>query len=407
MNKTILTEQFRLHGPGIALGAAVLLGLFALFSSPAEAANVTKLPAVVSSLPKVNERIVTRFSLTTFERMRHRQLSLGATFMPDSGSGYGSGYGPAYGEEIHEGDIIYEGDVTYRGQSCGCRNCRGNLGLAGLFCNTNGQLWFQNYGDFVTQQSRNGIPGYKADSYGFSFGYDFQSTPCSIWGVALGGSFSNARIRNTHQKMETDSFLVALYGARTNSVWNLMGTIGYIYSSFDAERQEMNLENLLRSEHHGNTLFGSFEISTALFQDGLSVSPFLAYDIIGMRRKEFSEKSVFGWEIEKRTHWSYLQTLGLRFERSYYAQGGWLVNPSLSLGWLHDYGSRHIRMSGSAWDGDVYTFRSTPMNKNRFAVSLNVSASLQNHTTMFLRYDGEYNKHYNAQTIQFGFGFGY
>ncbi len=417
MKKTILPNTLRFC-------SVILVGLFALFAAKTEAAThyVTRLPAVVSTLPKVSERIVTRFNQAAFERLRHRQLSLGATFMPSYGaSSIGGGVvnggcscGGNHGGEIFvnpvsepvEGEIIYEDNTTFRGQAYGqpcylapCRPC-------GLFTG-NGSLWFQNYGDFVTQQNRNGFNGYKADSYGFSFGYDFGSTANSIWGIALGGACSDTRIRNTDQTMDTDSFLVVLYGARTNSVWNLMGSLGYIHSSFETQRREWNTQDLLQAEHHGNTFFGSFELSTALFQDGLSVSPFFGLDIIGMRRKEFGESGLPNWEVEKRSHWSYLQSLGLRFERSYYATDGWLVNPSLSFAWLHDYGSRHITVRSTSTGSDSYTFKSTPVNKNRFAVSLNVSASLQNNMSLFVRYDGEFNRHYNAQTVHCGVGLAY
>ncbi len=107
----------------------------------------------------------------------------------------------------------------------------------------------------------------------------------------------------------------------------------------------------------------------------------------------------------KRRSTSYLQTLGVRYEKAYYEAGGWLVQSSLSIGWLHDYGQR--RISTMVLNDNPYQYKGTAMNKNRLAVSLGIAASLGNRSSLFARYDGEFNRRYNAQTAQLGFGLGY
>ena len=385
----------------------LLSGFFAVTAFfPFGVQNVHAQPVILSTMPLVNQRVVTRFNLGNFERIRQNQYALSCLYMQD-----------CYPAESEYGEGEHVDETTFRGQMGACSPCQPACS-SGLYtampCYGGGSLWFQNYGDFVTQQARYpGLHGYHADSYGLSFGYDILTGYHSVFGVAVGGAFSDAKAKNADQKNETDSFLVALYGNTNVHTWNVVGSIGYVHSAFETHRSSYTEPGeRLYSNHHGETMFGSFEISSAVFQQSLCMTPFLAYDFIRMKENGYDERWTTddapddALKIGKRRSTSYLQTLGLRFERAYYENGGWLVQPSFSIGWLHDYGQRRI-FTNAVLDGQRYKIKGTAMNKNRLVVSLGVTASMGNRTSLFARYDGEYNRRYNAQTVQFGFGLGY
>lgn len=393
-----------------------LIGLGLLFLST-ESVQAQVRPIIHSTGPMVNQRVVTRFTVTNYERIRKNQTNLSCVYMPECHPcepGYET-YGPD-GAGYEE----YVDETAIRGQCCSpCQSAYGpscGLGFSSyLSCFSAGNFWFQNYGDFVTQQERNGLLGYHADSYGLNLGYDLLRSQQTVFGVAVGGNVSHARARRSHEKTETDSFLVALYGGTDCGIWNLLGSIGYVHAAIDSKRASLDdADQLLYGNHLGDTMFGSFEISNSTMQQSLGISPFLSYDFISMKENAWGESNrdadvddpEDALSIRKRRSRSYLQTLGLRFERAYYEESGWLVQPSLSLGWLHDYGQRRITTVGFL-DGAAYSYKGTVMNKNRFVMSLNVTASMGSRVTLFARYDGEYNNHYNAQTAQFGFGLGY
>lgn len=380
MNKSLSEKklnppsEFRGTRNGIIFAILSLLFaccIFFMFSGKEAAAQT-----ILTGMPMSNQRTATRFNLSTFEHLRQHQRSLYTSFCPEE---------PFYEE--------HDADSTIRGQYAACDPCNPCMSIRG------GSLWFQNYGDFLSQQARNGNVGYRMKTYGFSFGYDAVTGPNSMLGVALGGSFTETTTKRQRHKGDTDSFLVALYGGTAYGCLDVLASFGYIHSSLDADQG-----GSASSTHHGDSLFGGFELST-LFQGAtVGCTPFLSYDFIGTDENSLRERSEEERRYAKRDTTSYLQTLGLRFERAYFDACGWLVRPSLSVGWLHDYGKGRIRGSVRFPDGEQYTFSGMPMNKNRFVTSLNVSASLNHQTSLFVRYDGEFCRRFNAQTLHGGIG---
>ena len=399
MKNSLITKWLRAGTFAKCLGTlSVLLTLLTTVTVSAQG------PIIFSTMPMVNQRVVTRFNLANFERIRLSRSALSCQFMPECDPGCGD-----YG---FEGDSDYVDETTIRGQyASACQPaCGPCMTTAYMPCFGGGSFWFHNYGDFVTQQERYGLAGYHADSYGLSLGCDLWRTQASVFGVAAGGAFSEAKARQSDEKCDTDSFLVSLYGDTRIGVWNLAGSIGYVHSSFETNRSSWDDgEERLFSKHRGDTVFGSFEITSAVMQNAFSITPFLSYDFIKMKEKGYGEVPTDTVDdvltMNNRSSTSYLQTLGLRYEKAYY-DSGWLIQPSVSAGWLHDYGQRRITTRG-VLDGDAFSYKGTVMGKNRFVMSLGVRASLDNRTSLFVRYDGEYNYHYNAQTVQFGFGLGY
>ncbi len=364
-------------------------------------------PVIMSTMPLVNQRVVTRFNLGNFERMRQNQHALSCLYMQDCV--------PEYDEEsgVKNGAVASDEPVT-RGQLAPCLPAYG-YGLLPFCispCINPGGFWFENYGDFVTQQARYpGMQGFHADSYGLNFGYDMLKDSQSVFGVAVGGAFSETEALKTDQKSETESFLVSLYGGTKIFPWHVQGSLGYVNTDFETDRASAGGVARLLGKHEGDTVFGSFEISRADLQQSCNMTPFLSYDFIRMEEDAFAERATAvaasgeALRYEKRKSTSYLQTLGVRYEKSYYEAGGWLVQSSMSAGWLHDYGQR--RTATTVLSGSPYRYRGTAMNKNRLAVGLGIAASLGDSISLFTRYDGEFNRHFNAQTAQFGFGLGY
>ncbi|MGL4594947.1 MAG: autotransporter domain-containing protein, partial [Thermoguttaceae bacterium] len=108
--------------------------------------------------------------------------------------------------------------------------------------------------------------------------------------------------------------------------------------------------------------------------------------------------------VSRDNHGAFMHTLGVRVERSYFDRSGWLVNPSFSIGWFHDYGSGEESVRVMNFAGTQYTVRGASMNPNRLAIGLNVSVSCGPATSLFLRYDGDFCHEFQTNTIHGGFG---
>ncbi|MGL4593777.1 MAG: autotransporter outer membrane beta-barrel domain-containing protein, partial [Thermoguttaceae bacterium] len=246
-------------------------------------------PVILTVAPMINQRVVTRFSLGNFERMRHRQLSVASQFRSQFQ------FGVPADEMIFEDDENYltsSQSSVYRGQYCSPGSSCG----AGLSCGRRPRsavapcsLWMQNYGDFLNQNTHNMVVGYSTSAYGFNLGYDFYQDSMSIWGIAVGGAFTNIDGKDKRQKSDFDSFLVSIYGGYNWSNWNLLGSIGYVQSGYQTSRLS-NATNLFQdATWHDNVLFGSFDLSTYLCRGDISIAPFFSGDLIGSEHKDGSE----------------------------------------------------------------------------------------------------------------------
>jgi uncharacterized protein with beta-barrel porin domain len=262
-------------------------------------------------------------------------------------------------------------------------------------------LWFQALGGWQNQ-STTGVEGYSADTFGFVLGADQQITSDALLGVSFGGHFSNATSKSGNNSAKTDTLLFSVYGGRRIDNLFFNASAGYAGGCLESKRSTSALGGWANSKRNAESYFGNLEMAYRFGNKLSYLTPFISYDFIRYEENAFTETGNIALNIAERKANAYFQTLGARFGCQA-EHSGILLNPELTLGWLHDYGSGSLHTTGQfVSGGPAFTVVGVSRNKNRGVLGVKIDAELSKWTNAFLRYDVEFATHYNAQYLTGG-----
>jgi uncharacterized protein with beta-barrel porin domain len=262
-------------------------------------------------------------------------------------------------------------------------------------------LWFQALGGWQNQ-STTGVEGYSADAFGFALGADKQITSNTLLGVSFGGHFSNAKSKSGNNSAKTDTILFSVYGGRRLGNLFINASAGYADGDLESKRASSLLGGWANSERDAKSYFGNVELAYRFGNKWSYLTPFISYDFIRYEEDAFTETGNIALNIAERNADAHFQMLGARLGRQV-KRNGILLNPELTFGWLHDYGSGSLHTNGQfVSGGPAFTVVGVSRNKNRGVVGVKMDAELSKRTNAFIRYDGEFANHYNAQYLTGG-----
>lgn len=339
------------------------------------------MPMVQTVVPYLNQRSITQFNTGTFERLRYRRMPVTPVAMTEDGS-------------------------ELRGQSSRWAWLRDRL-------RGENQLWFQNYGDFITMQAHGSKPEFNVDSYGFSLGLDRALNHQATFGIGMGGYFGNVRTMRGLQKGDVDSFVLAAYGDWVaDEDWSIAASTGFTFSENTFERRAPAFGTTLTSKHDGTAYFISVEAAKKFLIGRTELTPYIGVDGIWLHEKRYGENaegnSALALSMPKNNTSSILSTMGLRVGRTFRTLGGNDITPTVYAAWVHDYNSGEVVLS-SAFDGQTNFFRirGASMYRDRAQVGTTVNVTLNNRMDMFGRFNAELGRSMSNLAVHWGFRLGF
>ncbi len=342
------------------------------------------LPTLQSAMPMVTQRAITQFRQVNFERLRN-----------------------LYYEPVNRYDRYFNGDALRRtspgptGQNAPPQ--AGTVRGQRLDANAAPIIWLQNYGDFMKQGTQ-AVQGYESEAYGVSLGTERWMSHRTVVGLGFAGAFAAVRTDDSSQKADANTFIFAPYLAHsTQDGYKILASLGYAYNDYNITRTPGGTE--ITSSHNGNTFLMNVEVSKKIRGLWTDVAPFAGFELIYLDEEGYAEKTskgVVAARVNGRTSDSFLQTLGLRFGRTKTNRWGWIVNPAVSVSWIHDYGDGEIRSVSSYAGGTSFAIRGASMNRDRFALGLNYAANVNERFSFFGGYNAEFASRFDVHTIQAG-----
>jgi uncharacterized protein with beta-barrel porin domain len=307
------------------------------------------------------------------------------------------------------GFALRDGDVIFRGQNSACDPCGvydpcgsfTGLGNGSLTANT----WFEGFGDFLRQSNTDHLQGYRSNVGGFNLGVDQQLNRHLILGVSFGGAYADMKTNDLSQWGNVEQYLFSIYGSRSWDDWTFSFSGGYAYSDYDLTRHPGNVE--IRSEHNGDQYFASFELARKMRFAKYDLTPFYALDFIRLEEEGYDERDAFNTvvsSIDAQNSDSYLQTIGVKFGRSR-RWHGWIVNPTVTAGWVHDYGSGNVYTTAQYAGGSKFTIKGAAINKNRGLIGANLNIATSPNLTIYGGYNGEFAGRFQVQSVQAGLNY--
>ncbi len=290
------------------------------------------------------------------------------------------------------------------GSKAGCDPCAASCGKK-----YRNDIWFQGLANW-TDQSRTEIDGYTADTYGFALGLDRRVSNRTVIGAAFGGSFTKARMDERAGFLDADSYLFSVYGSHKVNRFRLSGNVGYGFNDLSSKRYANTIGGFAEGNRDANTFFAGFEVAYRFGNRNGYLTPFLAYDYVNFAEDAYRESgALINMNVDKRYNDGHLQTLGARFGREFKTRRGWIINPELTAGWLHDYGDGCVRTAGTFVVDPTVPFivDGVSRNKDRALIGVKADVSMSPRTNLFVRYDGEFADGYNTQYVSAGLGFAF
>lgn len=350
-----------------------------------EAAVAQLDPTALSLGGRITHDAVSRFNRANFARMQRYQDA--------------RRFAPRYATGRFDDMLIRaqscEDDCGYA-VSCGSRT---------LNACDNREFWFEMLGSFANQSEQNGIAGYSADTIGFGVGVDRRFTRNFVGGFGFGGSFTKADMDRGLGSTSVDNYMFSLYGSYFAGPWTIKSSGGYAYSSLKSTRIASLINGYATGDRDADTWFASLELSRRFGCANRYLTPFYALDFIMYEEDGYTERGhLINMRVKSSDVDGYLQTLGLRFGTRWQHDNGWIFNPELTAGWIHDYGDGRISTSGQFVQGGLpFTVVGTSRNKDRALIGIGLNTVLSSRMSAFARYDGELANHFNSQTVQAGF----
>ena len=294
----------------------------------------------------------------------------------------------------------YDG-ITIRGQS---RDV-GTYDYGTVYGSDSGGLWLEMLGSFANQEDRNGTAGYSSDSIGFGVGLDSRLSRNIVTGLGFSGSFVQAEVKRGMGNITIDNYISSLYGSFTEGGLTINLAGGYAYSRLKTTRVASLIDGYANGTRSANSGYGSLEINYRFGCPKRYFTPFYAMDFIAYREDAYTESGrLINMRVDSLNVNGYLQTVGARLGTRWQHDNGWIFNPELTLGWIHDYGDGYITTAGQfVQGGSSFTVNGTSRNIDRALVSVGLSTIMSPNLTTFARYDGELTEKFNSQTVQAGF----
>nr|VFK58628.1 MAG: outer membrane autotransporter barrel domain-containing protein [Candidatus Kentron sp. TC] len=105
--------------------------------------------------------------------------------------------------------------------------------------------WIRTFGNWINQDTENGIAGYNADLYGFTAGMDTEVNENIRLGAAFGYSNADVDGKGTNNaKADVDHYQISVYGDYTDKRFYVEGMLGYAHNNNDTS--DLDTANVAR-----------------------------------------------------------------------------------------------------------------------------------------------------------------
>ena len=248
----------------------------------------------------------------------------------------------------------------------------------------NGTSFFFNpYGSFTNQRSRDRFHGYDLNVGGISFGA-VNTLDHSVWfGIAGGYNHQKLDLKGQSSSLEADQVAVSLFGGKLVGPFVLEGGLGYAHSWNDSSRR------IDFSGYHAandgsfsqDFVFGRFNVSYVhTLRNDWRVVPSGGIDAVFARSGGFTESGPdSALKVKSASYHSIEFPIAVQFEKTFKTTEGAKVTPRFSMAWIPQVGDRYGKTTAAfaeAPSAGTFGTRSISSDRSHARASLGVDARL-------------------------------
>jgi len=278
-------------------------------------------------------------------------------------------------------------------------------GMAAGGASGNKSVWMQAIGSAANEGTISNQAGFNSNTYGTIFGADKEFTDNMRLGAAF--TYANTRVDNNGNLSgntdSVDSYLGSLYGKYTMPKWYVTGIVNYGVHTVDTTRL-ITLPSLavaqgaFSEQQYGTNL----EAGYPLWVKSFTVTPFAGFGYDHIHQDSYTESGggIYNLTVNGTDTNSYRSTLGTRMSKEYALNSGWKLEPTINLGWTHEFNNHLVPTQTEGFSDGSLSFAAPGVQVGRNAFDFGATADLVSAQSLTLSagYQGEIRDHYTSNS---------
>ena len=271
-------------------------------------------------------------------------------------------------------------------------------------------VWVAGLGNFLNLSSgNNGVPGYQGTSGGVVAGVDTQITPEIRIGLAVGFNSQDLSVSNS-ERYSGQAVQVSAYGTATVDEFFVDAQLSGIFTEGTANRMVSAYGLAPKGDVSGSGIGGSVKGGMRLaLADGWNVEPSVMLSGLSLDQGSVTETNggAVGQRVSGQSLRSLQTTIGFSVDRSIDLGESYLLVPSVSAGWAHEFGDVQVRTNSAFQVAPAAAFSINSAGIGRDAAVVGAHATLLTGTplSVFAGYDAAVSEHNTSQSVTGGLRF--
>ncbi|ARN75746.1 autotransporter domain-containing protein [Oceanicoccus sagamiensis] len=296
---------------------------------------------------------------------------------------------------------------------------RGYYGFSGAMAGDpmgiNG-FWMQAYDNETDQNTRDGIDGFDADTYGFALGFDSALGEQVNAGLAFSYADTDVEGKIKSSEMSIDSYRLALYGSYNADSYYLDGQIAYAFNEYETDRQiDPSLTNsplVASGDHDGDQYSLRFRAGYPYAtENGWFITPKAELDYTYLSEDDYRETGAgnVGLEVTSDDVEVLILGIGVKFAYPISTANEITWIPEFSVDYLYDTIGDEVEIDSNfiGVSGGGFITRGANVEQEMYKASLRLRAFGQGAFSFSGGYDyiekDEYDSHSIMATLRYDF----
>lgn len=273
-------------------------------------------------------------------------------------------------------------------------------------------VWFDAYGDWLSQESKKDKVGFTAATGGALLGYDYIFADHFVIGASVAYTYSDLGFHRSRGHGHVQSYYGNVYMGYFQKYFFINALVLGAYNDYEAHRkiQFSSINRKTKATPQGAEVAAHGDTGFLFKFKNFELSPFGMIDYVHLHQNSFTERGAESLDLKVREkNANMLRAEAGLFGAYCVARETWKVRPFAKVSWV-----REVRFEGkhekASFVDTNCTFEVTGLYPDRTLVAPGAGLTMffnQDRIAVDLNYEGEFGAHYmdNKANLQISYGF--
>lgn len=268
-------------------------------------------------------------------------------------------------------------------------------------------VWGKYFGDYGDRESEGSVNGYKYQTYGSSFGVDYQITQECLVGVTFGFANSRLNVSGNHDRTEIDTTYMGVYGSYETPEWYLDAIWSYGSSNYDSSRHVAfgSIAETAKGDYDGKQIAANLETGLNCHWNNMLVQPLIGFRFIHEEQDSYNESDapLTGLHVKSSSFDSYRSLMGGKLSKQLSKQDNVNVLGHISAKWAHEFGDKNASATSNFIGyNTAFTIKDKNISPDSAIVGCGVTAVIKDNTKIHITYDATINQDLDSHMFSVG-----